>query len=129
MITKVLQQLGKNEIKQEEIVLPEINDNELLMEVVVNAPKRIASEKTSETVDAPYIVGREFGGKVIDIGGNLVKQYKIRDRIAVFLSDEDRKDPAFRYTGGCSQYVIIPDSYIQAGKVVTYTHSAFFYGA
>ncbi len=129
MITKALELAGKNEIKQVELELPEIQDNELLMEVVVNSPKKIDREKTSDPEDIPYILGREFGGKVVGIGKNLEGQYKIRERIAIVLSDEDRKNSDFRYLGGCSQYAVIPESYIQAGKVISYDHSAFYYGA
>ncbi len=129
MVTKALQVTGINEIKQVEIELPEIGDYELLMEVVVNVPKQIDREKAKEAGYVPYIAGCEFGGKVIGIGKGLEGQYKIRERIAVFLSDEDRRDPAFRYIGGCSQYVVIPEAYIKAGKVVAYDHNAFYYGA
>lgn len=129
MITKVLQLVEKNEIKQVELDLPEIKENELLMEVVVNVPKKIDRENACEVTNVPYIVGNEFGGKVIGIGKNLKEQYKLRERIAIFLGDEDRIDSDYRYIGGCAQYVIVPESYIKAGKVVTYDHSAFYYGA
>lgn len=129
MITKALQLVGKNEIKKAELELPEIQDNELLMEVVVNAPKKLDRDNAADAEAAPYIVGNEFGGKVIGIGKNLEGQYQIRERIAVFLSDADRKRSELRYMGGCSQYVIIPEAYIREGKVITYDHSAFYYGA
>lgn len=129
MITKALQLVGKNEIRQSELVLPEIRDDELLMEVVVNVPKRTDREEAAAGQNAPYVIGREFGGKVIGIGKNLEGTYKIRERIGVVLDEEDRKDPNYRYLGGCSQYVIIPESCIRAGKVISYDHSAFYYGA
>lgn len=130
---------GKQDIRIEEIPIPEINDNEILLKVksaaicgtdlrmYMNGYKDIAE-------DNPRILGHEFSGVIEKVGKNITK-YKEGTTVAVapnmgcgvcdyctsgkgHLCQVSFQAPGINIDGAFAEYIRIPEQAVRQGNVI-----------
>lgn len=110
MKTKAVRLYGKKDLRLEEFELPEIKDNEILASVITDSicmsTWKLANQggdhkKAPDNVaDNPIIVGHEFCGELLEVGGKWAHKYKKGERYVVQanLQLTDRPDcPGYSY--------------------------------
>ncbi len=131
---------GKNNIYVKDIELPEIGEEELLVEVVSNSVclstykaairggehKRVPEDVSD---DHPVITGHEFGGYIVKVGEKLKDQFKEGDKFvlqpAMGLPSGYSAGYSYEYYGGNATYCIIPKVSIDLGCVLPYEGDYF----
>ncbi|MDR1929673.1 MAG: zinc-binding dehydrogenase [Treponema sp.] len=149
MKTKAARIYGVNDIRVEEFELPPIKDDEILAKIVSdsicmsshklalqgNAHKRVRSDLAKN----PVIIGHEFCGELVEIGGRWKDQFRPGDRFAIqpalFYPDETGKPSlwspgySYEYIGGDATYIIIPKEVMEMGCLLEYTADNFYSGS
>ena len=141
---KVAMYYNNNDVRIEEMPIPEINENELLVKV------RVCGICGSDVMEwyrikkAPIVLGHEISGDIVKVGKN-VKKFKVGDRIFVShhvpcntccfcKNDQETLCHTLHstnfYPGGFSEYLRVPKINIENGvfilpKEVTYEEGAF----
>ncbi|MCM3761976.1 zinc-dependent dehydrogenase [Alkalihalobacillus oceani] len=128
---------GPNNMKVEEVKIPKISADEILVKVKVSAvcgtDVRIYEGKKTKDVRIPATIGHELVG-VIDKVGENVEGYQVGERIGVMpvipcghchycLNGKEnvcanRTAIGYEYDGGFAEYVRIPTTAIKAGNLV-----------
>ncbi len=139
MKTKAALLYGKKDIRVEEIQLPPIGPEELLVKIISNSlcmstlkcatlgseHKRVPEDIATK----PVIVGHEFSSFVIEVGDSLKDRYKVNDKIllqpALGLSNGYSPGYSFQYFGGDAEYCIIPKIAIDNGCAMHYEGDFF----
>ncbi|MCD8019580.1 MAG: zinc-binding dehydrogenase [Clostridiales bacterium] len=134
---------GKNKMYIKDVELPEIGEEELLVEVVSNTiclstykaairggeHKRVPDDVSDEH---PVITGHEFGGYIVKVGEKLKDQFKEGEKFilqpAMGLPSGYSAGYSYEYYGGNSTYCIIPKVSIDLGCVLPY-HGNYFANA
>lgn len=126
---------GVKDIRIEDVKIPEISDNELLVRVsyagICGTDVRIYNG--TKIIAAPRIIGHEFAGKIAKVGRN-VKDYKEGERVTVYPMIHcgecyvcqdgrtnicvNRKTIGYEIDGGFAEYVRVPAEAIEKGNVV-----------
>ncbi|MFI3254769.1 MAG: zinc-binding dehydrogenase [Eubacteriales bacterium] len=139
MKTKAAVLYGKKDIRVEEITLPPISPDELLVKIISNSLcmstlkcATLGSEhkRVPDTIATkPVIVGHEFASFVIEVGDNLKDRYKVNDKIllqpALGLSNGYSPGYSFQFFGGDAEYCIIPKIAIDNGCAMDYQGEFF----
>ena len=126
MLTKAVRLYGANDIRLEQFELPEITDNEVLMEVVTDtlctstykAVKQGSKHKRVPLdVDKnPVIIGHEMCGVIRKVGSALKGKFKVGSKAVIqpALKLESGYDPgySYKYIGGNATYVVVPPIYL-----------------
>ena len=118
---------GKGETELREVPVPEIGDDDLLIEVkaagVCGSDIAFDNGQHAEILNPPVVLGHEFSGVIAKVGKN-VKDWKVGDRVvsdntgevcghcyacntADFLSCPERKGIGYGMDGGFTNYVKI----------------------
>ena len=134
---KAIRLLGKDRIELQDIPVPEINDNEMLIRVraasICGTDVRMWKNGYRDVCEArPLTLGHEFAGDVFRVGAN-VAGYKPGQRVAVapnfgcgtcdMCSSGNthlcRSYDAFGVTidGGFAEYVKVPEAAIRQGNI------------
>lgn len=142
MKTKALRLYGKNDLRLEEIDLPPIGPEELLVKVVSDslcmssykaASQGAAHKRVPDNVaENPIIVGHEFCGEILEVGGGITHRYRVGQKFSIQPAMSGTYDAAgysFPYLGGNAQYGIIPAPYIEQDCVLAYDGDAYFHGS
>lgn len=126
---------GVRDVSIEEVEVPEIGDEELLVKVkyagVCGTDVRIYNG--SKKIPSPKIIGHEFAGEVVEKGKN-VSNFNTGDRVTVYpmipcgqcycCKDNrsnicvNRKTIGYEIDGGFAEYVKIPKEAIEKGNVI-----------
>ena len=144
MKTKAVRIYGANDIRLEEFDLPEMGDDEILAKVVSDsvcmsthkavlqgaAHKRVPND----IAENPTIMGHEFCGEILAVGKKWQDQYQAGDRFTVqpALGWQGRLDApgySYRFIGGNSQYIIIPNEVMECNCLLKYDSDVYFYGS
>lgn len=140
MKTKAVRLYGKEDIRLEEFDLPEIRDDEILASVVSDsicmstykAVEQGASHKRvpNNCHENPVIIGHEFCGVILEVGKKWADKYKPGQKYAIQPAMSDGSVIAagysYNFIGGDSQYVVIPNKFIEGGNVLSYEGDNFF---
>ena len=143
MKTKAIRLHGVNDIRLEEIELPEITEEEVLIKVVSDsvcastykAVKQGASHKRvpNDVAENPVIIGHEMCGEVVKVGASLTEQWKVGQKIVIqpALKLENNYDPgySYKYIGGNTQYAVVPKVVLERGCLLPYEGDAYFKGS
>lgn len=144
MKTKAVRLYGKNDIRLEEFELPEIKDNEILMEVITDSvcmstykECQLGKEhaRVNDDIDKnPIIVGHETSGIIKQVGAKWKNQYKVGESYAIQPAAFVNNSMAtFGYSfvncGGVATYVIIPNYAIERGCMISFDSNRGFYTA
>ena len=129
---KVAMYYSNNDVRIEEMPVPEISDDELLVKVIASGICGSDVMEWYRLKKAPLILGHEISGIIEKVGKN-VKKFKKGDRIFVthhvpcntcnFCQDDQQTlchtlhNTKF-YPGGFAQYLRIPEINIQYGTFI-----------
>ena len=144
MKTKAVRIYGANDIRLEEFELPAIGEDEILAKVVSDsvcmsthkavmqgpAHKRVPND----VAENPTIIGHEFCGEILEVGKKWQDKYKAGDRFTVqpalgWQGKLDAPGYSYRYLGGNSQYVVIPNEVMECNCLLRYESDVYFYGS
>jgi L-iditol 2-dehydrogenase len=141
---KVAMYYNNNDVRIEEIPVPEIDDNELLVKVQVCGICGSDVMEWYRLKKSPRVLGHEMAGDIIKIGNN-VKKFKVGDRIFVShhvpcntcIFCENNQHTLCKtlhstnfYPGGFAEYLKVPEINIDSGvfilpKEMSYEEGAF----
>lgn len=144
MKTKAVRLYGKKDLRLEEFELPALGDGEALCKIIsdsvcMSSYKAAAQgsdhKRVPNDVDKnPIIIGHEFCGEVVELGKNLQGKIKIGQKFTVqpalnYKGSLDAPGYSFKYIGGLSQYVIIPEVVFTQNCFLPYDGEGYFYGS
>ncbi|MDR2940954.1 MAG: zinc-binding dehydrogenase [Clostridiales bacterium] len=141
MKTKAVRLYGKGDLRLEEFELPEINDDEILVEVVSDSvcmssykaamlgedhkrvPKNISTN--------PIIIGHEFAGNIVKVGGKHKDKFKEGTKFAqqpALNYKGSMASPGYSYEffGGACTYCIIPKEVMEINCLLNYGGESYY---
>ena len=141
---KVAMYYNNNDVRIEEMPIPEINDNELLVKVIASGICGSDVMEWYRVKKAPLVLGHEIAGDIIKTGKN-VKEFKEGDRVFVthhvpcntcsFCQNDqhticDMLHSTKFFPGGFAQYLRVPKINVDCGTFllpdeVTYDEGTF----
>jgi len=135
---------GKQDLRLEEFELPPIKDDEILAHIVsdsvcmssykaaIQGPdhKRVPKD----IAENPVIVGHEFCGEILEVGGKWQHQFKPGQRFAIqpalnYKGSLAAPGYSYPYIGGAATYIIIPNEVMEMNCLLPYNGEAFFHGS
>jgi len=126
---KVAMYYNNNDVRIEEMPIPEINDNELLVKIRASGICGSDVMEWYRIKKAPRVLGHEITGDIVKVGKN-VKKLKVGDRVFVThhvpcntcyycLNDQHTLCKTLRstnfYPGGFAQYLKVPEINVDRG--------------
>jgi len=141
---KVAMYYNNNDVRIEEMSIPKISDDELLIKVQASGICGSDVMEWYRLKTAPRVLGHEIAGDIVEIGKN-VKKYKIGDRVFIshhvpcnnctFCNNNqhtlcDTLHSTNFYPGGFAEYLRVPKINVEVGtfllpKEMTYDEGAF----
>ena len=141
---KVAMYYNNSDIRIEEMSIPEIDENEILVKVQVCGICGSDVMEWYRIKKAPKVLGHEMAGDIVKVGKN-VKKFRVGDRIFVshhvpcnscsFCNDDfhtlcDTLHSTNFYPGGFAEYLKVPEINIDSGvfilpKEISYEEGAF----
>lgn len=144
MKTKAVRLHGTMDLRMEEIELPEITDGEILACVISDsicmssykASSQGAAHKRvpDDVSENPVIIGHEFCGKIVKVGAKWADKFKAGDKFVIqpainYKGSLASPGYSYKYCGGASEYVIIPEEVMLMDCLLPYDGDAYFYGS
>ena len=144
MKTKAVRIYGANDIRLEEFDLPEMKDDEILAKVVsdsvcMSSHKAVLqgaahARVPNDIAENPTIIGHEFCGEILAVGKKWQHKFKAGDGFAIqpaigYQGKLDAPGYSYRFVGGNSQYVIIPNEVMECDCLLRYDNDTYFYGS
>jgi L-sorbose 1-phosphate reductase len=141
MKTRAVRLYGKKDLRLDEFELPEIGEDEILVQVVSDSicmssykaailgsdhkrvPKDIAVH--------PIIIGHEMAGDIIQVGAKWQHQFKAGQKFSMqpalnYKGSMDSPGYSYRYCGGAATYIIMPQEVMELGCLLHYDGDAYF---
>lgn len=144
MKTKAVRLYGKKDLRLEEFELPEIKENEILASVITDSicmsTWKLANQGAdhkkapNDLAENPIIVGHEFCGELLEVGGKWAHKYKKGERyvLQANLQLPDRPDCpgySYPYTGGDATYIVISEDVMNQDCLIPYKGETYFEGS
>ena len=143
MKTKALRLYGANDIRLEEMQLPAITEEEVLIRVVSDsvcastykAVKQGTAHKRvpPDIAENPVIVGHELCGEIVQVGGQLQGRWQVGQKVVLqpALKLPSGYDPGYSYPyiGGNTQYAVVPKLVLERGCLLPYGGDSYFAGS
>ncbi|EPI16039.1 oxidoreductase, zinc-binding dehydrogenase family protein [Enterococcus faecium SD1C-2] len=144
MKTKAVRLYGKKDLRLEEFKLPEIKENEILASVITDSicmstwklANQGANHKKApnDLAENPIIIGHEFCGELLEVGGKWAHKYKKGERyvLQANLQLPDRPDCpgySYPYTGGDATYIVISEDVMNQDCLIPYKGDTYFEGS
>jgi len=144
MKTKAVRIYGENDLRLEEFELPQLQDDQILAKVISDSlcmssyKAAIQGPKHKRVPDDcsvnPTIIGHEFCGEIVEVGKNWQHKYKAGNKFSIqpaigYKGSLDAPGYSYRWIGGDSTYVIIPNEFMETGCLLEYNGDAYFYGS
>lgn len=144
MKTRAVRLHGVMDLRLEEIELPEIKDGEILACIISDsicmssykaASQGAAHKRVPDDVaENPVIIGHEFCGKIVKVGTKWADKFKAGDKFVIqpainYKGSLASPGYSYKYCGGASEYVIIPEEVMLMDCLLPYNGDAFFYGS
>lgn len=141
MKTRAVRLYGEKDLRLENFELPEINDDEILVEIVSDSvcmstyKAAILGEKhkrVPEDVSVnPIIVGHEFAGNIVKVGSKWKDQFKEGSKFAQqpalnYKGSMWSPGYSYKYFGGDATYNIIPQEVMEIGCLLNYDGDAYY---
>lgn len=131
---------GKNDLRLEEVELPAIADDEILVRIVSDSicmsTYKCATlgedhKRTRDLANHPAIMGHEFAGDIVEVGSRWADDFKpgMRFTIQPALNWQGTMwSPGYSYEfcGGDATYCILPSEVMEAGCMLEYTGDAYY---
>ena len=141
MKTKAVRLYGASDLRLEEFELPEIKDDEILVQVVSDSicmssykcailgenHKRVPKD----VHENPIIIGHEFAGNIVKVGKKWQHQFKPGTKFAqqpALNYKGSMASPGYSYMhfGGDATYTIIPQEVMELGCLLNYEGDAYY---
>lgn len=143
MKTTAVRMYGADDLRLEEFELPEINANEVLMEVITDSlcastykavKQGTAHKRVPPDIDKnPVIIGHEMCGKIVKVGSALTNEWSVGQKVVIqpALKLETGYDPgySYKYVGGSSKFVVVPEIVLQRGCLLPFEGDSYFEGS
>ncbi|AFM40003.1 theronine dehydrogenase-like Zn-dependent dehydrogenase [Desulfosporosinus acidiphilus SJ4] len=141
MKTKAVRLYDENDLRLEEFELPEITDEEILVEVISDSvcmstyKAAILGKKhkrVPQDIDVhPIIVGHEFAGNIVKVGEKLKGQFKEGNKFALqpalnYKGSMWSPGYSYRYFGGDATYNVIPREVMEIGCFLNYSGESYY---
>ncbi|WP_407312975.1 zinc-binding dehydrogenase [Desulfosporosinus sp. SB140] len=141
MKTRAVRLYNENDLRLEEFELPEITDEEILVEVISDSvcmstyKAAILGKKhkrVPQDVDVhPIIVGHEFAGNIVKVGEKLKGQFKEGNKFALqpalnYKGSMWSPGYSYRYFGGDATYNVIPREVMEIGCFLNYQGESYY---
>ena len=134
---------GSDDVRLEVFNLPELKDNEILLEVISDTlcastykavKLGVNHKRVPPDIDKnPIIIGHEMCGIVRKVGKYAKGNFKVGDKAVVqpALKLESGYDPgySYKYIGGAATFVIVPDIVLERNCLIHYNGDSFFAGS
>ncbi len=144
MKTKAVRIHGKNDLRFEEIELPQVGADDVQVKIISDSicmstykaliegedHKRIPDD----VADNPTIIGHEFCGIIKEVGENWKDKYKPGQGFCIqpahfYKGSLLAPGYSYPYCGGSSQYANIPIETLRTDNLLTYDSDTYFYGS
>ena len=143
MKTKAVRLHGAKCVKLEEVDLPEITNEEVLIKVVsdtvcASTYKAVMQGSEHKRVPPdvalnPVIIGHEMCGEILQVGETLKDKWKVGQKIVIqpALKLESGYDPGYSYPyiGGNTQYAVVPKIVLDRNCLLPYEGEGYFKGS
>jgi len=142
--TKAVRIHGKNDLRLDEIVLPEVGPDDVQVRIVCDSVcmstykaalegedhKRVPND----VAENPTIVGHEFCGDIVAVGENWAHKYKVGDKFSIqpaHFHNGSQLAPgySYKYCGGSSQYSNIPIETLLEDCLLPYDSDTYYFGS
>lgn len=141
MKTRAVRLYGANDLRLEEFELPEIKDDEILVEVISDSicmstykcsilgenHKRVPKD----VHENPIIVGHEFAGNIVKVGKKWQDQFKPGTKYALqpalnYKGSMASPGYSYMYFGGDTTYCVIPQEVMEINCLLNYEGEAYY---
>jgi L-sorbose 1-phosphate reductase len=141
MKTRAVRLYGKKDLRLEEFELPEIKDDEILVEIVTDSicmstykaailgpdHKRVPKDCAVN----PIIVGHEMAGNIVKVGSKWKDQFTEGEKYALqpalnYKGSMDSPGYSYRFCGGAATYAIVPQEVMELGCLLKYDGEAYY---
>ena len=144
MNTKAVRIHGKNDLRLEEITLPEVGPDDVQVKIVCDSVCMSTYKAALEGEDHkrvpddvaenPTIVGHEFCGQIVAVGDNWKHKYKVGDNFSIqpahfYKGSQMAPGYSYKYCGGSSQYANICIETLLADCLLPYDSDTYYYGS
>ncbi len=144
MNTKAARIHGKNDLRLDEITLPELGPDDVQIRVISDSVCMSTYKAVLEGEDHkrvpddcavnPTIVGHEFCGDIIAVGENWKHKYKVGDKFAIqpahyYKGSQMAPGYSYQFCGGSAQYGNVPIETLLMDCLLPYNADAYFYGS
>ena len=144
MKTKAVRMYAAYDIRLEEFDLPEMGDDEILAKVVSDsvcmsthkaAIQGAAHARVpNDIAENPTILGHEFCGEILAVGKKWQHKFKAGQGFVVqpaigWKGTLAAPGYSYRFVGGNSQYVVIPNEVMECDCLLPYDNDTYFYGS
>jgi L-sorbose 1-phosphate reductase len=144
MKTKAVRLYGKDDLRMEEMDLPEIQDDEILAKVISDsicmssykATRQGADHKRvpDNVHDKPVIIGHEFCGELVQVGKKWQDKFKPGQKFAIqpalnYKGSLNAPGYSYQYIGGDATYVVIPQEVMEMDCLLDYHGNSYFRGS
>jgi len=141
MKTKAVRLYGKNDLRLEEFELPEIKDDEILVQVITDSlcmssyKAAIQGEDhkrvPNDVAENPIIIGHEFAGNIVKVGSKWKDQFKEGEKFAIqpalnYKGSQASPGYSYPYFGGDATYTIIPQEVMELGCLLHYNGESYY---
>jgi threonine dehydrogenase-like Zn-dependent dehydrogenase len=141
MKTRAVRLYGKNDLRLEEFELPEIKDDEILVQVITDSlcmssyKAAIQGEDhkrvPNDVAENPVIIGHEFAGNIIKVGSKWKDQFKEGEKFAIqpalnYKGSQASPGYSYPYFGGDATYTIIPQEVMELGCLLHYNGESYY---
>jgi threonine dehydrogenase-like Zn-dependent dehydrogenase len=141
MKTKAVRIYGKKDLRLEEFELPEMKEDEILAQVISDSICMSSHKAALQGADHkrvpddininPTMIGHEFAGIILEVGKKWQHKFKPGQKFSIQpampqTGSLDAPGYSFRYIGGDSTHIIIPNIVMEADCLLQYEGEAFF---
>lgn len=141
MRTKAVRLYGKNDLRLEEFELPEIKEDEILVQVISDSicmstykaavlgpeHKRVPQDVAQH----PVMIGHETAGNIVQVGAKWRQQFQPGEKFALqpalnYKGSMDSPGYSYRYCGGDATYAIMPQEVMELGCLLKYDGDTYY---
>ncbi|MFL0266645.1 zinc-binding dehydrogenase [Candidatus Clostridium radicumherbarum] len=141
MKTRAVRLYGKKDLRLEEFELPEIKEDEILVQVVSDSIC-MSSYKASilgtdhkrvpkDVAVSPIIIGHEMAGNIVQVGAKWKDEFKPGEKFSIqpalnYKGSMDSPGYSYKYCGGDATYVIMPHEVMELGCLLHYDADTYY---
>ena len=144
MNTTAVRLYAKNDVRLETFALPEIKDDEILLEVhadsiCMSTWKAIQAGKDHNRVpddvaENPIIIGHEFAGVIAKVGAKWADEFSENQLVTIqpalnYKGSMASPGYSYKYCGGDATYIILPPEVMIVGALLPVKTDAYFKAA